>query len=387
MIRTHGLRLLVLGLILQAVLVANLLRGHNGSAQQCLYASDGAHYAFVARLAVTGTRHADMPEWADRMFIGWPLTFALPGTLFDFESMCILFASLFAAFTPVIVWRMTGDWVVSLASALISPTWLQQSSMGMGEPAFLVYQLVAIWACLAGRTTIGSLAAAAAMTVRPNAAIVWLALAFILGRRRDWSALAVHAAIAGTAAMAVVAFNVHFYGEPLRQLHLYNQLPNVSDEAKAAIGALTHDTSGHMGWPLVNQLATPFLLPVPIWKTVYIWLHLAAVFVASRLGIRELRVRGFLSAPAAQAPERETRRDELQTVMVIWAVLNTCFVVCTGPYWGFFTFDRFCLWAMPAYLYLARHYLPKRPLVWAGIGSLSLALALYNQTRYFIHPG
>lgn len=374
------LKLLLLGLLLQAVLVANLLRGHKSFADS-LSVSDGSHYSFVAQLAVTGVRHPEMPEWAERMFIGWPLTFALFGKLFDFDAMCVLLASVFATLMPVAFWQLTRDWTASLAAALISPTWLMQSSMGMGEPAFLVYQLIAISACLRGRYAVGSLAASAALAVRPNAAFVWLALALIMWRRRAWTGLRYHTAFAAATVLAVVAFNIHFYGDPLRQVHLYKTLPNAAPEAVEALRQFLPQT-GHLGLPFVNVLATPFILKVPLWKTAYIWLHALAICLVSWVGLRELRSQKRASA-SSMTPSADARGRELHTIMTVWAVLNTLFVVCTGPYWGFFTFDRYCLWALPAYLYIARNFLPQRSLVWAVIGSSSLALALYNQTRYF----
>lgn len=363
--------LLAMGLSLRALLIATSLRGHGGSLWKAMSISDSLAYVTVARMAVSGVRVT--PGWDERVFIGWALTLALPGALFGYEVTCLVLGTVCAALTPVVAYKLTGDRVSSLAAALLTPTWLRESSMGMSECVFMLYQLLAIWACLQRRTALASLAAAAAMIVRPTGAFVWVALAYVMMRRRNWSALAMHCVIAAFAIAFVLAFNQHFYGDALRQAHLYSQLPNIGEDGAAAIARLPHG-AGHLGIPFLHLIATPFVLHVPTWKVVYIWLHAVLVVAACVIGVRDWR---------ASASERDTRGSELDAMMLIWAVLNTAFILCTGPYWGFFTFDRYCLWAMPAYLYLARAYLPKRNVLWIALASVSIGLAFWGTARRF----
>jgi hypothetical protein len=63
-----------------------------------------------------------------------------------------------------------------------------------------------------------------------------------------------------------------------------------------------------------------------------------------------------------------------------WAAPDTAFIVCGGPYWGFHSFDRYAVWALPAYAFALvpplGHCIPRwrRPaLVLASLASIGMA--------------
>jgi hypothetical protein len=266
---------------------------------------------------------------------------------------------------------------------VLTPTWLMHSSLGMSEPAFLLYQVIAIWACMRERLILASIFAGAAMIVRPNGGFVWLAIAYAIWRRRAWRAFVAHCAIASVCVAVVLAFNLHFYGDALRQAHVYGDWStNFDAETAARIGRLPF-SSGPFSLPMLHLIATPFLVHVPAWKTLFVWTHAVLVFAACACGFIGMRRIGWRRAFGPRIADDIAQDTELQAMMLMWAVLCTAFIVSTGPYWGFHSFDRYCVWALPAYLYLARDHLPKRNAVWIALGVSSLALALWSQARAF----
>jgi hypothetical protein len=352
-------------LALRVLILIVGLTGFSGAVVHYLDLGDGLSYVAAARTIMTGARDAN--SWHERAFLGWPLTFALPGAIVGYAATALALAAAFAALVPVVFWNLTRHRAASLALTALTPTWLLHSSLGMSEPAFLLYQLSAIWALCTDHLVLSSMLASAAIAVRPNGVFVWIALAFVMWRRRSWSALAAHTTIAAAGLAIVYALNVHLFGDGLRQVHLYSGLPNVSPQAAAAIARLPL-SAGHLGLPFVHLLVTPFIVSVPLWKVVFIWAHAVAVVLICAHGARRL---------AAE------RGNHLFVMMLIWAVLNTAFVLCTGPYWGFYAFDRYCIWALPAYLYIVRDELPAADLVWTTAAAISVAMVIWGMARAF----
>jgi hypothetical protein len=158
------------------------------------------------------------------------------------------------------------------------------------------------------------------------------------------------------------------YGDPLHQLHAYEALPNVG-EAAGALAARGY-SSGHWGWPFLHLVATPTWVEVPAWKVAFIAGHVAAVLAACSIGVM-----GW-------------GRSALSDVMTVWAVGNTVLIVSAGPYWGFHSFDRYAVWALPAYGYLLTSALPRSRPVWAALGAASVGIAAYGLGRHLCHrPG
>lgn len=357
--RRTVIELIAVGLAARVCLIAGTLLGKGISVQHYLLSSDAPSYVAVARALLTGVR----PEsaWHERVFLGWPMLIALPGALIGHEAAALWLAVLLAALVPVIYFALTDDRPVSLLLAVLTPTWLMHSSLGMGEPAFLALQLLALLAWSRGRPLQGSAWASAAMVVRPTAFFVWLAIALAdlrAHRRPRLTLLVAPAAATGL----VLLCNAALYSDPARQLHAYSGIPNIKAEHLAALQQLP-GPDGHHGLPLLHVLATPFVIEVATWKVAFIWAHLAAVIAACAIGIRR----------------RE--RSELERAMLLWALCSTAFIVSTGPYWGFHTFDRYVVWALPAYAYLVRDRLPRSTWMIAALGAVSFALALWSRLR------
>ena len=380
MSRRPALTLFAIALLARVITVAVALIGHHGSIERYFLQSDAPSYVAVARMIMTAARGAN--GWHERVFIGWPLMFAVPGALVGYDLACLALGVLCAALVPVAWWTLTQDRASSLALTMLTPTWLMQSGLGMSEPAFLLLQVVAVLAWVRERPLVASACAGAAMVVRPNGAFVWLAVAYGLGRRRAWSRLAAHGALAAASVAVVVLFNLHFYGDALRQAHMYSELPNIGAEASAAVANLPF-AGGHMGLPFLHLIATPLIVHVPLWKIIFVWLHALLVLVACGLGIQRMRAYGFARALSPASEPQEHNDAELHAMMLLWALLSTAFILCTGPYWGFHSFDRYCVWALPAYLYLAREHLPKRDALWLALGVVSIAVTLWSQARAF----
>src|SRR5262249_30135945 len=149
-----------------------------------------------------------------------------------------------------------------------------------------------------------SVLTAGAMAVRPSGAFVWLGIAYCLWRRRDRGWLAVHIAIAAVAVTLVVASNYHFYGDPLRQSHVYHNQINFGAEMERVL-AERHWSRGTVDIPFKHLVLTPFVVAVPRWKIALIWLHALAILIACWVGV--------------------TRRNgsDIHAIMLIWAVLNS----------------------------------------------------------------
>lgn len=374
--RRSATSLFAIALGTRAGIVGLLVWRSHGALNRLLSHADAPAFISVARMLLSGVRPAD--GWDERAFFGWPMTFALPGSLLGYDVSCLLIGCVLASLVPVVFWLLSRDWSSSLALTVLTPTWLMHSCLGMSEPAFLLYQVAALWMWTRNQPIAASGLAAAAMLVRPNGVFVLAALALAALQRRAFRSFFAHGAFAAAATALVVVLNLHFYGDPLRQSHLYEGLPNVGNAEAALVAA--GFKPGHFGPPFLHLLATPWLLPVPGWKVIFIWSHLLAVLGACAAGVLGLRgagvgLRDLITRKAVD------RAQELQLMLVSWAVLNTAFIVCTGPYWGFYSFDRYCTWALPAYVYCLRQFLPARRLTWLLVGAVSIALVIAHQAR------
>jgi hypothetical protein len=230
----------------------------------------------------------------------------------------------------------------------------------MSEPAYLFYIVASLVLVNSKHVTSAALLMGFAAAIRPTALLPWLAVLFELCKSKSSKGtLARWIGWSGLVAGMTIPLNIHLYGAPFRQLERYSTLPNVGAEAIAA--GLDKAGAGHFGPPFRALIETPLRVHVPAWKIVFIYGHLAVVLLACR---ESLRCRDLKS------------RTRIWRVCAMWAVLNTAFIVSTGPYWGFHAFDRYCLWAMPAYLVLLQRYLPRRFSVWVMIAICSTGLAV-----------
>jgi hypothetical protein len=323
-----------------------------------LSSSDAPSYIAVSTLIIHGVRSHN--PWDERVFLGWPLMISLARAAIPAEAACVLLAVACAAAVPLLVYWYTRDINIAIVGAVISPTWILQTSLGMSEPAYLCVILAALVLVNAGNVTGGALLMGLAATIRPTALFPWLAVLFDLWKTGSPKrTVARWIALSGLVAGMTVPLNVYLYGVPFRQLEGYSTLPNVGKGVLAS--GLACEGAGHFGFPFRALVETPLRVHVPLWKVGFIYGHLAVVLLACG---ESLRTRNSAS------------RTRIWRVSAVWALLNTAFVVCAGPYWGFHSFDRYCLWALPAYLVLLSRRLPRRLWMWIAIGICSTGLAL-----------
>jgi hypothetical protein len=150
---------------------------------------------------------------------------------------------------------------------------------------------------------------------------------------------------------------VFYYGDWNHQAHLHGAPSNILPEV---LRILTPNgiSRTYFAVPFQALIETPFKIPTPLWKILFIYAHVVAAITATIILFRRCR------------------RSDLTFIFALWALANTIFIVSTGTYWGFHSFDRYFVWALPAYLYAFTYIVElTTPIVWsAGIASWVLAL-------------
>jgi hypothetical protein len=316
--------------------------------------ADTSSYIAVAHHFVTGQRSAN--EWDERVFPGWSLLLTPFSLLGIAGPGAVALSTAFGALVPYLVWILTRDARTALGCAVLLPVWLLQSTLGMSEPSYLAAILIGLIALMRGQTAAGALMIGFAGLIRPTAAFAWAAGGLVLWRGRQWRKLVLWSAVSALVVSLIVPLNLKLYGEPLRQTKLYNSLPNIGNEAREA--GISEGKFGHLGIPFKALVETPILVRVPKWKIFYVWAHVVMILGACWFAFRHIN------------------GSDLDQVLSVWALLNSAFIVSTGPYWGFHSFDRYCLWAMPAYMFLLRPYLPNARWIWYTVAVLSTLIAL-----------
>ena len=117
-------------------------------------------------------------------------------------------------------------------------------------------------------------------------------------------------------------------------------------------------------WPFRSLVLTPLQTAVPLWKTLFIWLHVAFVLMACWVVGRRALV------PAAE------RSGDLW--LCVWLLGNSLFAACVGNVWGFHEFDRYIIPALPPALWAFERWLPRRGILWLPIAILSFAAAAFG---------
>jgi hypothetical protein len=319
-----------------------------------LSTADTPSYIAVAHHMAEGERSPN--AWHERVFPGWSLLLVPFSLLGVAAPGAVALAVLMATLVPWLAWKLTEDHRTALACAVLLPVWLLQVSLGMSEPSYLVAILLGLIALTLRQTAIGAFLVGFAALIRPTALFAWAGGALVLWRRRQWRKLVLWSVISAAVASLIVPINLKLYSEALRQTKLYSTLPNIGDAARrAGIGA---GKFGHLGIPFKALVETPLLVNIPTWKIVYIWAHVLMILVSCWLALRRIGA------------------SELEGMLSVWALLNSAFIISAGPYWGFHSFDRYCLWAMPAYMFLLSRYLPQTRWAWYGIALLTTLTAL-----------
>lgn len=330
-------------LALRALFLALLFWAGGETWGHFLSNSDAGSFLKVAKV-VYGIAPADSLSLYDsRVFLGWPLLFgwALRVGLPD-PAMLVISCTL-AALAPVLFLRLTGDRNLAWYLVYLPPAWLVASVHPISEPAYLALTLLGLIAVKRARGVLSGAAGGALVLLRAFG-IVWLCaffLALIRPRRPGLrvTGLFCLAASAPVAGLLLVSWAV--YGDPLRQVHVYGR-PLAELNIPLGVAAQLHNPSGHWGWPFESLLLTPFRTRVPLWKIIYIYSHVPVLVILAWRAVAVLRDRTALGWQAALAAGY---------------LLNSALIVCTGPYWGFESFDRYFIWGLPGALWLAGRWL------------------------------
>jgi hypothetical protein len=323
--------------------------------------SDAFSYVAVANMVLTGER-SPFP-WDERVYWGWALLLVPFGALgLNLYYSCIGLGIVMGGLVPVLFHALVRNWRLSLLLAMFPPAWLMADSYGLSEPAYLFFILLSLWLFFSRRIYTSAWAMALAAAVRPTAVFAWMGIAVVLIRRRAWGTLIGWSALCGLGPLLCIGLNQAYYKAWNRQSDLHGKPQNIPLDVIQKV-APDGNTRTYLNVPFKALIETPFVYKVPAWKIAYIYAHVLAVLLASALAIR-----------------CAFDGTEWGLVMAVWAILNTLFVVSAGPFWGFQSFDRYCIWALPAYLYVCRSWIPTRYRLIELFGLLSFMLSLWRQT-------
>ena len=311
--------------------------------------SDAHSYLQVADLFISG-RPLSVP-FAGRVFPGWPICFAPAYAIIKSPWVPVVVAILISCVLPLMQLSISGNRTAAIIMICGTPTLLMHSVLAMSEPLFLLLTLGSCLAFARDRSSLAALLTGVAAWVRPTSCFLWLGQALELvarGRRVEALKMSV---IAGLAAGSMFLFNAWLYGSPFYQFGQYGTLPNISDQARQALG-LWENGGSHFGMPMVNLIKASLLTHPPLWKQAFVWGHVVMLMM-------------FLVFGSSSA----SRSEPYWTSNFVWAAGTGLFILCTGPYWAFHSFDRYFVWALPAYLALIQPWLKRtRWFTWAAVG-------------------
>lgn len=269
----------------------------------------------------------------------------------------ILISCIFACLLPVVLARLGGSSSAAFLLTVGTPSLLFYSSLGMGEAFYLLLMMLAMLGAMRGHSASAGLLNGLAALVRPTAVFLTLGIVASMAVQRRWKDGLKYAACAGLGASLLFGINVWKFGDPLHSFNSYAGLPNINPAAAEMLG-LAPGEGSHFGPPLVNLVKTSLLPITPKWKIFFIWGHVAALAVVLALGLRRVR----------ESPQ--------MLAAWLWVAGNGAFILCTGPYWAFHSFDRYFTWALPACLLLVDRWLPARRSVLYACWFLMVAVVL-----------
>lgn len=296
-----------------------------------LEATDVPSYVVVARALFEG---AVLPpdSWHTRVFPGWSALIGPPGLVFGYAWSAVVLGIVAAAAVPVAYRRCGGSSQGAWLLVWMSPAFVLCSAFGMSEPANLLLILASYLLLQRKHPLAAGLVMGAAGLFRPASVFACLGGVFLLPATGRGIAFVRYVVGCGLVAGLLLPFNRVEYGDWLHQLGMYGHAANIPVTALVQLG-YDADNAPHWGWPFASLIAGALRLPVPAWKLGYIAANVAMVIIALAIALRRL---GDGSAVA------------LDRAMAAWLVGNSLFIFCTGPYWGFHSFDRYAVWAMPA---------------------------------------
>lgn len=328
-----------------------------------LTTSDAGSFIPVAR-ALARLEPADHLKFYDtRVFPGWPLLIApLLGAGLP-EPSVLMLVLLCAAFAPWLYLRLTGDPTGAWLLAVFPPAWLLATIHPISEGAYIVLIIAGCLAVRDHRWFLAGIAAGSLVLFRPFGLTWVLAFALPLSATPRTGRSAAAYVLGGALMAAVLAgTNLMLYGDLLHQFRVYARpLSELNLPESLSRG---ESPAGHWGWPFVNLVSTPFRYHVPLWKVAYIYTIAVASLALAGLAGRQLYRRQNLS--------------DWERAALAGFLGNTLLSFCTGPYWGFYSFDRYFVWSLPGALIAARPWWQLWPTLPWILGSGSLAVTVFG---------
>jgi hypothetical protein len=347
------------------------LTSHGTTLPQLLGSGDVPAFFQMARAMLDWTH---IPEFAlggnSRVFPLWPSILAALMQFGVSGWAWLLVAPLFAGAASAIFYRITGSFAGALLLGVAPPAWVLATLSPMSEGIFLCLGLLAALAlrrdhCFLAGFLVGAMVATRPFGVAWALAGVVVILAASGDRVGRFGAFAAGAVIGGFPLLVV---NVLMFGDVLHQVRVYSsdlRAINLPPDIAARLG----DASGHWGFPFKHLLTTPWLVPVPAWKILYVYANLALL-----LGLLPIIWRQFRASAETLAAEN---------FLALAFVANGLLSVSTGPYWGFHSFDRYLSWAAPGAIVAVRRATPPRLWPWlaGATGIVSLASVVFATSR------
>ncbi len=347
-----GVGAAVTGLFVRAALLVMVFGIFRHSWPEYLRTSDGGSFVSLSRVLAGLDRVEHLTLYDTRVFPGWPLLAAPFLAVGLPEQSVLVLALICAALAPWLYLTLTGDTAGTWLLAVFPPAWLLATIHPISEA---IYCCLIVAGCLAVQRRhwfLAGLAAGGAVLVRPFG-LAWV-VAFavpLFFPRREKKPIAAYVLGGALMAALLAALNLGLYGDLLHQLRVYAR-PLSELNLHTAPDGSAESPAGHWGWPFVNLIGTPFHYHVPVWKMVYIYGLAAFGFV--------------LAAQAGRRLCRQPALPDWEKAALVGFLGNTLMICCTGPYWGFHSFDRYFIWGLPGALVAARPWWQHcRPLPWA----------------------
>jgi hypothetical protein len=367
--RRRIVALLLTPLLVRALLIA--FAGARGLTLEQLATTRGDTDAFLglARVLLDPSGAAEFAaSGASRVFPLWPLVLTGPVALGSSPVLLLSVVPLLCSLAAYLLYCATRQFHAALLLGVAPPALLLSTSTPMSEGLYIALGVGAAYLFGSGQLLIAGILAGLMVAVRPfgiTAAAAGAILLALMPNRRlaDLGYFVGGVALGG---LPLVVVNIAMFGDLFHQVRVYGSdldRLNIPAAAATALGG----ASGHWGLPFKHLLITPWRIEVPAWKIAYIYAHLGAILALVPLAIREL-LRDRLQPTAAN-------------LLIVAFLLNSALSVCTGPYWGFFTFDRYVTWGAPGALLLVTRIWPERRTTLL-FGAASIAISFVGIYRW-----
>lgn len=324
--------------------------------------SDADSFLKVAASIIDRSQSAELTFYDTRVFPFWSLCEALLLSI-GLSAYGIQVATLLLSIAvPWMYWQIGGRPSIALILALCPPAWLLSSILPMSEAIYLFLGLVVALCVARGKLGWAGVAAGAMIATRPFGVAWAVPLVCVAGwqslQQRQWLPLAKAALGCTVGVLPFFATNLWLYDELFRQVRIYSaplDTLNLDPERYAALGA----PKGHWGVPFEHVLMTPWRVAVPLWKTGYVYAHVAALLVLLPVAVKAL-AKGW-----------HDNRTCARWILLASFVLNSALIVSTGPYWGFHSFDRYFVWGLPGACVALEIFSAQRSWRWTALLTIS----------------